>query len=66
MVLCIVAVEFLLHPYLSQTYFSHEVDRTLHSLEKSHQDQAVLAIGDSVGHGIFGGWKFNSGRLMDS
>lgn len=65
MVACIVAIELFLHPYLSQHFFSHEVDRALQYLEKAHRDQAVVTIGDSVGNGIFGGWAFKNGSVAN-
>lgn len=65
MVACIVAIELFLHPYLSQHFFSHEVDRALQYLETAHRDQAVVTVGDSVGNGIFGGWGFKNGSVAN-
>ena len=59
----IILIEFLLNPYLSNKYFSHEVDEMLHYLEQPKKDQSVVAIGDSVGNGIFGEWNFNNGNV---
>ncbi len=61
----IVALELFLHPQLTKKYFSHEVDQTLHYLEKPNRNQAIVIIGDSVGHGVFEGWKFNNGSAAN-
>jgi hypothetical protein len=61
----IVAIELFLHPYLTKKYFSHEVDQTLQYLESPNRNQAVVIIGDSVGHGIFAGWEFNNGSVAN-
>lgn len=59
----IFCVEIILHPYLSEKFFSHEVDVKLASLERKERNQAVVTIGDSVGHGIFSGWRFKNGSI---
>lgn len=59
----IVVIELLLHPYLTHNFISHEVDWTLRHLETNNENQPVVILGDSVGHGIFGGWKFHNGNV---
>lgn len=59
----IVVIELLLYPYLTHNFISHEVDWTLRHLEKENNNQPVVILGDSVGHGIFDGWKFNNGNI---
>ena len=53
----IMVIELSLQPLLVKTFFSHEVDQTLFYLDQPGKNQPVVAIGDSVGHGIFNGWK---------
>ncbi len=53
----IMIIELSLQPLLIKNFFSHEVDWTLYYLKTQHQNQPVVALGDSVGHGIFNGWK---------
>ncbi len=59
----IIVIEVMLNPYLSHHFFSHEVDRTLEYLNRSDMNQPVVTIGDSVGRGIFNGWKFDNGSV---
>jgi hypothetical protein len=61
----IVAIELFLHPYLTKKYFSHEVDQTIQYLQSPNRNQAIVIIGDSVGHGVFEGWTFNSGSVAN-
>lgn len=59
----IIVIELLLYPYLTHNFISHEVDWTLRQLEKKNNNQPVVILGDSVGHGIFDGWKFHNGNV---
>ncbi|MCK5516983.1 MAG: hypothetical protein KAI39_08935, partial [Desulfobulbaceae bacterium] len=52
-----------MHSYLVNTFSSHEVDRTLRYLEKQGRNQPTLVLGDSVGHGVFSGWRLKAGRI---
>jgi len=59
----IIVIEFTCRPILTSKFFSHEVDRTLYQLEKKGRNQNIVVIGDSVGHGIFTGWRFDQGTI---
>lgn len=61
----IVTIELLAHPYLFNNFFSHEVDKLLHTLKTQKFDAPVVTIGDSVGHGIFSGWEFYQGKVAN-
>lgn len=61
----IVTIELLAHPYLFNNFFSHEVDKLLHTLETKKFDAPIITIGDSVGHGIFSGWGFARGNIAN-
>lgn len=61
----IVTIELLAHPYLFNNFFSHEVDKLLHTLKTQKFDVPVVTIGDSVGHGIFSGWDFAQGKIAN-
>lgn len=61
----IATIEMLAHPYLFNNFFSHEVDKLLHTLKTQKFDAPVVTIGDSVGHGIFSGWEFAQGKIAN-
>lgn len=64
-VVVILSIELLAEPLLSTKYVSHEVDWTIRALKVQRQNQNVVVIGDSVGHGIFGGWESPEGRVAN-
>lgn len=61
-ILAIVAIELLAGPWV-RNYRSHEVDETLHALQKNNRNHNVVLVGDSVGRGIFEGWKPARGSI---
>lgn len=61
-ILTIVAIELLAGPWV-RTYRSHEVDHTLHALQKTNWNRNVVLLGDSVGRGIFEGWQPGRGAI---
>ena len=63
--LIIISLEIALHSHLMGTFSSHEVDSTLRELDKQGQNQPVVVLGDSVGHGIFTGWRVKTGRIAN-
>jgi hypothetical protein len=56
-------IELSLHPLLVKNFFSHEVDQTLFYLNLGPHNQPVVALGDSVGHGIFSNWRMEIAPL---
>jgi hypothetical protein len=61
-VVAVVVIELLAGPYV-RSFESHEVDATLHALEKKEWNRNVVLLGDSVGRGIFADWKITGGSI---
>ncbi|KAB2889357.1 MAG: hypothetical protein F9K32_13050 [Desulfobulbaceae bacterium] len=61
-VIAVVAIELLAGPWV-KSFESHEVDATLHVLEKKELNKDVVVLGDSVGRGIFSGWRSGKGTV---
>ena len=62
-ILIIIGIEIFFSSGLGNRYSSHEVDATLRYLEKGGRNQPVVILGDSVGQGIFSGWKLKNGGV---